>query len=407
MIAALGTGWGVTGSAAQGVEGTPPTHLSRETLAAAPVLRLVEPVELFAGTGTDSTTRIRGMAVAEAGAVHLFDVDRKEVRMLDGEGRTVRTVPIPLASYGMTFARDSVLVLTTSLGTSGPITQLHVFDVAGTSEPRSDTLPVEFTGGQFLVRPTRSGWVLSYPVMEHPPDARDEPLADSVIFADLDAVSMETRRKVSLPAGPPRYAVTPNWSLYEVMGHVHTFDVARDGRIYATVEDGYVIDIFGSGGTLERRVVGEVEPVPFTDEEFLAWLDTLVRRQRERARERDCDACDEAADRLERHGPRVGYADTRPVLGSIEASEGGRFLVRRLDLEAAVQTPTMQPSAPSGPDHVKVWDLIDMNEGVLGRLRTPPGGDVTEFSWPHVYVTFGENRDHARIRFRIEGAESG
>lgn len=406
LIAAVVTGWGAAGTVA--AQDVPVTGLTRQALEGAPALDLVEPLELFRRTGPDSTARIQGMDVAETGEVHLFDVSRKEVRVLDGEGMTVRTIPVPVPRpVEVTFARDTVLALTLMPPSrSGRITHLHVIEAGGATEPRTDTLPVEFTGAPFRIRPTRSAWIFFHPVMEHPPEARDEPLADSLILAELDPVSLEMRRKVAFPLDRPRYAVTPNWSLYEVMALQPTNDVALDGRIYANVEGGYVIGVHGPDGTLERRIVGEVDRVPYTEEEFRAGLDARIRSEREKARERDCGGCDEYADLLERHGPRVGHADTRPVLGRIVASPGGRFLVRRLDLEEAPDAP-IEPSARSGPDRTAIWDLVDVEDGVLGRLRTPPGADVTHFAWPHVYVEFGEVLDHARVRFRIAGVEGG
>jgi len=236
LIGALVTAWVAAGNAV--AQGVPATRLAGDALEAVPALALVEPLELFRRVGPDSTARILRMDLTDAGDAYLLDVAHREVRVVDSEGATVRRIKVPEA-LSMAVARDTILLTGMTFSRMGRRAfVLHVVDGSGATEPRSDTLALEFTGGSLSLWATDSSWVLGHPVVDLSMEVQETPLTDSLVLAELDPVSLRTRRKVALPLGLPRYAVAPDFFLHEVMALYPTYDVARDGRIYANVEGG-------------------------------------------------------------------------------------------------------------------------------------------------------------------------
>jgi hypothetical protein len=161
-----------------------------------------------------------------------------------------------------------------------------------------------------------------------------------------------------------------------------TSAVATDGRIYTNTVGGYFIEVYGPSGELDHRIVGDVGRIPVTDAETLD-------RVREMADAAEARGNSSRAQAWREHGEWLGAADFRPVIGDMFASRGGRILIRRLDIESTT------------PGSSSVWDLLDVEEGFVGRAILASELHVGHFEWPYLYVTMGPPEDREVVRFRL------
>jgi hypothetical protein len=66
--------------------------------------------------------------------------------------------------------------------------------------------------------------------------------------------------------------------------------------------------------------------------------------------------------------------------------------VERLDLAA--------PTPGAGTDNI--FDLIDIDGRVLGRITMPESVLLTDFEWPYVVLVFSEGRYVKASRYRLQ-----
>lgn len=395
LLGAALLAWVFTALPASGQD-VPTTRISPEALRNPAPVGVDESVVLFEGVGADSDSRIGTIAIDRAGSMYLVDILQRQVRVLDASG--VQTAVFSVADDDdptfsparLAVARDTIAVvgrgMTATAGERGdrsglPVGKLRLLDGHGALLAMSEREALRTSP---RIGATDSGWSFVYFEPEFSQEVRPVPLADSLVVARVDPSTFEITRVAAFP-GPPRYMVTEARPLARAMALFPTIAVASDGTIYTNSAGGYVIDIRAPDGAVERRIVGDVERIPYTDEEFQSYLAEQVRE----ARARGSAESTEFAAVLEQHGPRIGHAEYRPVLGSLVASRGGRVLVRRLDVE---------PPAPG----FGTWDLLDVEEGLVGRLHTPPDATVEHFEWPYLYVRLNDlSRGYPYVRFRI------
>jgi len=371
----------------------PTTHISREALRDPAPVGMDESVVLFEGVGEDSGSRMIAIAVDRDGTTYLLASRQRQVRVLDAAGRQSMAFSVAddadpsFSPSRLAVARDTIVVV----GSGMPLTigagedrrilrvgKMHLFDGHGARLGMSER---EALRTRPWMGATDSGWSFVYITLETGEQAGQGPLADSQVVARLDPANFALTPLVAFPWAP-RYMVTSASGVHRDMALFPTTAVARDGTIYTNTAGGYVIDVRSPDGAVVRRIVGDVERIPYTDEEFRAALAERVRASRERGNA-------ELADAIEREEPRIGHAEYRPVLGSLVASRGGRVLVRRLDVE---------PPAPG----FGTWDLLDVEVGLVGRLHTPPDATVEHFEWPYLYVRLNDlSRGYPYVRFRI------
>lgn len=361
----------------------PETVNSRDELEHAPALALSEALRI---TSVDLIVRgnpsgTYNMAVAADGMIAVLDGGTgMEVRTYDSMGVLLQTLRPPgggdmhvfVHPQRIALARDSVVVLDRAPGTAPgrPVPwRIHIFrsdgEFLGTRQHEGGllaTIPIPN-----LFRATDAGWVLGKVMpldREQFAMARSGPHHDTMHIAPVDPDDFEIvfDRTFAFPemethTGGPYQRLTPFMALRR------TYAVGGDGRVYANATDGYHIDVWREDGTLQRRIRGAVERILVPQEEFERWA----------AGEAEGMPASLAAV-LREHGRWVGHATYRPVLGRMLASRDGFVLVQRLDLEAAAASSDQA-----------VWDVLDPDGRIAGRLVTDAYLRPDAFEWPFVY----------------------
>ena len=388
----------------------PEVRNTKAGLEAAPTLVLAEEVRLEVGSETGPAPWIIDLSVTGEGWIFLLDAGRGEVRFFDSQGTFRGTIGSSGTFFFPLFlgvARDSVIVLDRSppVGGSAPGIRIRVFGLDGTVLA---TLDGQRAGGPsrslfslFLrLRGTARGWTLHRWInVPLPRRGRAGPVHDTSVVASFLPDLGETGRILSYPSAP-RYSITDDLIRSPALSAVPRHAVGGDGRIYAHTGAEYVIEVRSHEGTLERRIVGEVDRIAVTEEDF----EESVRREMKALRDRmggmrdlteetsGVSEPDSILDIVQRGLRWVGRSDFRPVLGSMFASEDGSVVVHRLDLAD-------DPLAVGG---AAKWDVIGPEGRILGRLATPPGITVRAFEWPYIYATRRRTGGDWVARFKVQ-----
>ena len=392
----------------------PETRNSKAALASAPILILSEELRFVPEMGGDTAAppAAYGLKVNGEGWVFLMDAPQAifrpgassdrvpQVWVFDSEGRfrgTIGQGGEMLRPLALAVARDSVIVSDFSppRGGMAPGNRLHVFTVDGRllathdyahGPPRS----LNFNSPAF--QGTARGWVAEGRLrVETPFGERSGPHYDSTLVMSFLPAAGEVRRILSYPTAP-RYQSDDLWSSSPVLSSHPRHAVAGDGRIYLHSGAKHVIEVRSHDGTLEKRIVGEVDPITVTDEDFEKGIRRVVRESRDAFEESNRESeLNTMLAAIEKNARWAGKADYRPVLGSMWASRDGSILVERLDLAP-------DPFADTGR---KRWDVLGPAGRVAGQLETPAGLTVRAFDWPHIYTTRLVDGQLEAVRFRV------
>lgn len=387
---------------------------SRTALAAAPIHVLAEELRYAPnreGTGATPPDAY-GLKVNGEGWVFFMDApeatfrpgasdDRsRQVWVFDSEGRFRGGIGqsgdllYPLA---VAVARDSVVVLDFSRPSGGrpPGHRHHVFSVNGRALGTHDYTdgarrPIDFLSPAF--HGTARGWVAERSLsVETAFGERSGPCYDSTLVLSFLPAGGEVRRILSYPTAP-RYQSDHGWISSPVLSSHPRHAVGGDSRVYVHPGARYVIEVRTHEGTLEKRIVGEVDRIAVTDEDFEEGIKRTVQNSRDAYEESNSEsALNSMLADIEQNVRWAGKADYRPVLGAMWASRDGSILVERLDLI---------PDPFSG-EKKKQWDILGPDGRVAGKLDTPAGLTVRAFEWPFIYATRLVDGQLKAVRFRI------
>ena len=404
-------------------QGVPETRNAKAALSAAPRLILSEELRIGEEEESGPLPSIRFLAVNDEGWIFLIDAasggafmtwpstDALKVRIFDSGGRLRRAIGSRGTfnyPFGFAVARDSIVVMDWSppRGGEAPIQRSQVLAVHGgalaTHEyPRGSSLP-PLNFSRNVVRGTSTGWVLEGTggwirgwilKGEDPPvpprGQMSGPHHGSTLILSFLPAAGEFRRILSYP-GASYYQNSEGFSRDPVLSSRPRHAVGGDGRIYTHAGADYVITVHGHEGAVERRIVGELNRIPVTDED----VEEGIRREIEkmRVRREEIGGGDEVDSiEIEKEMRWAGKADFRPVLGEMWASRDGSILVQRLDLA----------EDPWAAGESGEWDVIGPDGRIAGRLATPGGFRVRAFEWPHIYLTRRTGDRQEVVRFRI------
>ena len=392
----------------------PEVHNTTTALASAPTLILADELRFAPEMDPDTATPpdAYGLKVNADGWVFYMDAPRAffrpgassnrapQVWVFDSEGRfrwTIGQRGDLLNPRALAIARDSVIVFDFSppRGGRAPGSRYHVFAADGlalATHDYADGPPLSLNFNFPALHGTARGWVAEGRFRaETPFGERSGPHYDSTLVLSFLPAAGEVRRILSYPTAA-RYQSDDVWSSSPVLSSHPRHAVGGDGRIYVHPGATYSIEVRSHDGTLEKRILGEVDLIPVTDEDFEEGIRRLVRESRDAFQESNNESeLNSMLAAIERSARWAGKADHRPVLGRMWASRGGSILVERLGLAA-------DPFAITGR---KRWDILGPDGRVAGRLETPAGLTVRAFEWPHVYAIRLVDDQLQAVRFRI------
>ncbi|MDE2762694.1 MAG: hypothetical protein OXQ94_17980, partial [Gemmatimonadota bacterium] len=349
------------------------------------------------------------------GRVFLMDAPKAEFRyggndhapqvwVFDAEGRFERAIGqggALLNPLSLAVARDSVVVFDFSPRSGrAPGRRHHIFATDGRAlatheHPDRVPLPLDLRASAF--RGTALGWVAVGRLWaKASPGGGTGPYHDSTLVLSFLPATGEVRTVVSYPSAP-KYMSDGGWVASPALSSRPRHAVGGDGRTYLHPGATYVIEVRSHDGMLEKRILGEVDRIRVTEEDYEEAIRLTVRRSRDAFEETNSESeLNSMLSAIERNARRAGKADHRPVLGAMWASRDGSILVERLDLAP-------DPFAGSGRS---LWDVIGPDGRVVGRLATPHGLGVQAFEWPDIYaMRFVDGRLEA-VRFRIATPQS-
>lgn len=392
----------------------PEIHNTKAALAAAPTLILADELRFVPEMDPDTAAppAAYGLKVNGEGWVFFMDAPKAmfrpgvpddrapQVWVFDSEGRFRRGIGQGgdlLRPLALVVARDSVIVFDFSppRGGRAPGNRHHVFAVdsgALATHDYADGRPhsLDFNSPGF--HGTARGWVAEGRLrVETALGERSGPHYDSTLVVSFLPAAGEVRRILSYPTAP-KYQSDDVWSASPVLSSHPRHAVGGDGRIYLHPGARHAIEVRSHDGTLEKRILGEVDQIPVTDVDFEEGIRWLVRESRDAFEESNSESeLNSRLDAIERTARWAGRANYRPVLGRMWASRDGRILVERLDLAP-------DPFASTGR---KRWDVLGLDGRVAGKLETPAGLTVRAFEWPHVYATRLVDGQPEAVRLRI------
>ena len=382
----------------------PEIRNTEAAFATAPMLVLAEEARFVPETrsGGDVLPGSYLVRVDGKGWVYLMDAPKavfryvddgtRQVWVFDPEGRFRRSIGAGGALFNPTnfaVARDSVIVYDFAPRRGGPPGhRRHILAADGRLLETHDY--PDRVSPPFGIHGTDMGWVAAERLrIKTPRGERHGPYRDSTLVLSFLPAPGETRTVLSYPSAP-QYLSERGWISSPVLSSHPRYAVGRDGRIYSHPGDRYIIEVRNHDGTPEKRILGEVDLIEVTEEDFEEGIRRAVRSLGIKGSN---TAPDSERDALERNARWAGMADHRPVLGRMWASGDGSILVERLDLA---------PDAFASADPTE-WDVIGPDGRVAGRLSTPLDLMVQAFEWPHVYATRLISGRSEAVRFRITG----
>ena len=423
VLSALPKGWPLLALAApfalmpprsvQGLQ-TPEIHNTKAALASAPTLILADELRFVPEMDPDTATPpdAYGLKANADGWLFFMDAPRAyfrpgessgrapQVWVFDSEGRfrwTIGERGDLLNPLALAVARDSVIVFDFSppRGGRAPGSRYHVFAADGrvlATHDYADGPPRSLDFNSPAFHGTARGWVAEGRFRaETPFGERSGPHYDSTLVLSFLPAAGEVRRILSYPTAP-RYQSDDVRSSSPILSSHPRHAVGGDGRIYVHPGARYSIGVRGHDGTLEKRILGEADPIPVTDEDFEEGIRRLVRESRDAFQESNSESeLESMLAAIERSARWAGKADHRPVLGRMWASRDGSILVERLDLAP-------DPFADTGR---KRWDILGPDGRIAGTLETPAGLTVRAFEWPHIHATRLVDDQLQAVRFRI------
>jgi hypothetical protein len=384
--------------------GAPPTVANTaEAIAGAPAFTLIEELRVGGDTaaGTVEFGAVRDIDADSAGVI--FVLDQNAVHVVDSMGRAIRRFgrrgqgpgefysPYYLAVHGDTVAvaDDRVHLLTRQ----GDALATHAREGSKSLKRMNE------------LQWTRAGWLVGFPVSGQPspgpeqrPPARGtipKPYSDTIIVRALDPTTGAMGEPIVRIVGQPTYILGEEGYLQTAfMAPEPMFAISTNGATYVTAGDDYIVDVFSADGALTRRIAGSVERIPVTSDDFDRWQALELEPYRGRPLEGEGKLIVEI---LRNDHPRLPRATVRPIVGRLLASDDGSLLLERLDLD---------PNPYESGDGI-VWDFIDANGRIAGRLSTPATATLYRFIGDRVYARVrGEMNVAAVVRFRLKAAVS-
>ena len=249
---------------------------------------------------------------------------------------------------------------------------------------------------------TRAGWMVGVPVSGMSSRDREQrptrgvipkPYSDTTIVLALDPGTGAMGKPIIRIVGQPTYILGEEGFLQTpFMAPAPSFSISAIGATYVTAGDDYIVDVYSADGVLTRRIEGRVERIPVTNEDFDRWQALELAPYKGRPLEGEAKLIVEI---LRNDHPRLPRAAVRPVVGRLLANDDGSFLLERLDLD---------PNPFESGDGI-VWDFIDANGRIAGRLSTPENAVVYRFAGDRVYARVRGEMDVATVvRYRMTPA---
>ncbi|MGH7460933.1 MAG: hypothetical protein ACREMA_07885 [Longimicrobiales bacterium] len=373
-------------------QNTQQTTIPKQLLVDPPGLRLEQPSVLFQRGVADTISEASVSEIDASRNAYLVDRGNNIVRRFDVNGDVRLVIGRPQERrlvfrqpWDVAAARDSILILDIAATAAGTILKLHLLTSSGlprgsVEERSGDNRRLGWPPRDFVA--TDRGWLLAKVIpAQTVREPRKGPFIDTVRVFSVEPSTFRLTKFIDIPV-VARYSIGATVASRFMELHP-SYAIASDGRIYLNTAGGFVIDVLSRTGRAERRVFGAVDRISVTDADLRAYLATTQAQQ----------TTTQARAAWVEHGMWLGRAAHRPVIGSMVASRGGRVFVRRLDVE----------SQTAGNE--TVWDLINIEDGIVGRLKLPQGVALSKFDWPYIYVNLGPGQRWQVVRYRIGSAK--